>query len=514
MGNICDGNVDCKFRDDEYLCDLKHIVCPKGCTCLTFATLCSNIFVRGLDFEMPFTVMYIARSIILLNTLRSCRLRVISVTHSHIRNLCGTLFLCIHAEVVVLAFNSIKHIDGCFGNGSLKGIDLSNNNIKILGDGSFLSLKFLTYLNLSSNPLLETAEAALSDLPQLRLVSMLNISVKSVSNKLLYHLNVRQIETQDHALCCLEPAASCSASTPWYFSCTDILINSGIRNTYIAVSCGIFLANLGSFGVHSKMKNGKSQKWKTNDFLIKLINTADLYLVLPLFGIWISDVVYKHRYFVHASDWTSSAVCHLIQFFFLNFSFLSPALLWFYSFARFHVVKYPMDSKMKNRNFVLHRTKQFFAVSFCLSILFTLLVWLHLTYFNEAGLLLKICSPFADPSGETFPIKITTFLTIALQFICSVSIFKTYVKLFHCVKKSQEEMKNVVSKQRSMKPLLLQIFIMNVSNLLCWSPAWVVYCVFMLLESHVEILFWTTIAVNPINSFVYPLLFVVTSLRK
>ena len=40
LGNICDNIKNCPLGDDEFLCEVKDIMCPVNCQCLSLAISC------------------------------------------------------------------------------------------------------------------------------------------------------------------------------------------------------------------------------------------------------------------------------------------------------------------------------------------------------------------------------------------------------------------------------------------------------------------------------------------
>ncbi len=518
-GNVCDDNVDCPLGDDEHFCILKTIICPKVCACLTHAIMCVNLSITKLDLGWPFTIIYLQHSTISLNSLNPCEFYSISVTHSHTQKICQLFARCYTTQVINVAFNSIERIEfECFSQkkvSSMKAIDVSNNLVKTLDRYSFLSLRFLTYLNFSSNPLLEIAFEALSSVPQLRLISIKNVSVKITHDFVFQDLNITYLETSGHQMCCLAPVtASCSVSLPWYFSCTDILINSDIVIAFGVVSWSVLIANMASVILQKTKKVKSSDQSNVFNSLVLSINFCDLSLFLPLLGLWVCNFVYKGRFAFQASDWTSSVFCYLIFASSLNFNFLSPTLLSFYSLSRFLVVESPLDTKMKDTRFVVKLVVGMVVISLFLTCVFTLLTWMTQMYFVEGSALMTICSPFVDPSDKILVVKIITCLTALQQIICIIFISTVYIKLVLSLQKSRKTVQHAVSKQKSIIPLVIQIIIITGSNVVCWIPAAVVYVISMLLQNLLQVVFWITIAVGPTNSIVNPLVFISFHLRK
>ncbi len=169
-----------------------------------------------------------------------------------------------------------------------------------------------------------------------------------------------------------------------------------------------------------------------------------------------------------------------------------------------------MDSKVKDTQYILKKVLVMCVSAIFLSSALTLLEWLL-----DNVPLMRICSPFIDPTNELVIVKVTTFTVVALQLLSVVFIVTMYRKLLVSVQKSQSNIQHAVSKQRSNTPLVVQIFVVTGSNILCWIPSGAFYLTSLFVKEYpIDVIFWMTIGMNPVNSIVNPIVFIVTSLRK
>ena len=61
----------------------------------------------------------------------------------------------------------------------------------------------------------------------------------------------------------------------------------------------------------------------------------------------------------------------------------------------------------------------------------------------------------------------------------------------------------------------IQSLILNVSIVLCWLPVNIINLLMVVMDRYsMQAVVWATIAIMPINSVIYPLLFIIATLRK
>ena len=73
----------------------------------------------------------------------------------------------------------------------------------------------------------------------------------------------------------------------------------------------------------------------------------------------------------------------------------------------------------------------------------------------------------------------------------------------------------MITKRNPMHHYYIQIFIVTVSNILCWIPSGIIYLVALFLKKYpVNLIIWSTIAVTPINSVINPVVFIVANFRS
>ena len=87
--------------------------------------------------------------------------------------------------------------------------------------------------------------------------------------------------------------------------------------------------------------------------------------------------------------------------------------------------------------------------------------------------------------------------------------------MYVLVYKTVTQSKVTVNKSKTYFQTIVQLFLITLSNILCWFPTNVIYVAAMLMPTYpANIVLWTIITVLPINSIVNPLVFIVGTFRR
>ncbi len=509
--SLCDGVSDCPFKDDEKLCSLKSALCPLHCECLTFAIHCKNVsIVQGnLRNFIVFKVIHFVNAKI--NHFGVPYVVKLSILESKF-SLCDLMLKKDTLESVAVSHNQIAEISSkCFSSKKIHTIDLSHNNLTILPRNTFFNLPQLKNLNLSHNPLTYVSTGAFTDLPNLKILSFQGATNIKASDQIFKNTKLHLFQVDDHKLCCLATESECSAMTPWYFSCSDLLASNGLKITLYVIGGTTVFAN-----ILSLISLVMPLSTFDNSFVVLVcsVNITDLISVLPFLLLCIFDVIYRGIYSLIENQWRSSSSCYIILSLFLDFSFISPVLLCLYTFTRFMVIEHPLTTELKEKSFVAKIILGIVVVSSCCTALCSTLTWITAPP-DSNGLPMVICSPFVDPENLMIMTKVMAWFTVLLQYFSAIFILVVYIMLFRSLVKSQKNVEGSVSRKMSNVPLVVQIIVLTSSNILCWIPSGTIFLTAMFMTTYpLEMITWTTIAVTPINSIVNPVVFIVTTVRK
>ena len=515
LGDVCNQHLDCPNKDDEYLCLLKDINCPSLCQCLTLAVRCYDINI--LENTLPIYFSYVTMVILncapfseeqLKNTFRY--IYFLSVTYTNLKNICSVVSLMNHVTVLDVNKNAVSHIKAyCFKNKiNLKVIKLNNNVLQYIEQYAFYNSTSLLYIDLSNNRLTALLKHFIVKSDKLSLLSLGNNSLdKKESTEFLNHLNIKFLRIEHFAFCCVAVGnIKCSVKAPWYKSCSHLLVNNIIQSTFWVMSFVTITTNILHLCLQNKNRKEKldSHKGEAFNSIICSISIVNVTGSIPLFILWISDLYFEENLVIVEDQWKSSILCILSCGINLFYSLTSPFLSSLLSYARFDVVKNPMDSKFKRSDLIFKIILVGCIISFFFASLITTLSWLK----NES-IPTIICSPYLDPS-RNFPLvkKIACFI-IGFHFI-AIS-FNLIINLNLVAEMMISNMIHVThqSRNQSNRALFVQIAFLTCSHLLSWIPSMVILFMTNLQKIYpMEIMLWKLAFIVPLNSILIPFIFI------
>ena len=516
--NVCDSHYDCPDKDDEQLCSLKHTVCLSKCTCLTFAIYCQNRTIDSAQkYFSVFRVLYMFRCQLATHFVFHDIFSFV-VTKSNLEDVCSQFMKPTSVEHIYVGENQIKGLTRmCFHDTNLlKVLDIRQNFVSEIQKGIFQTNVLLKSLNLSGNPLTEVLPGTLTPLTNLKKLSLLDLTVKITNQNILAGMKLTLLEVDCHELCCLVDCASvCSQTAPWYFSCADLLLTKVTRGAFIAVSLIIILLNILSISLQRVSFKKGLEKIGAYGSTVASINSTDLTYSVLLIIFWGADLKFQGNFGVISSEWRTSSGCYIIFGLFIFFHTNAPLLLSFFALSRLMLVKYPLETRLKETKFVVKSIS--FVSVFCLllSVVLTLCSWLLDILDINGERTAAICSPFVDPTHTRIIIYVISSVTIFLQNLTLVAIIVLQVMLFVSLKRQQEKLKGSISKETSRTPMVIQFVVFSTSNFVCWLPSGILHILFMILKEYpFQVVFWFIATVNSINSITLPLVFVVITIRK
>ncbi len=518
LQTVCDSYLNCPSGDDEELCDLKDVFCPKSCQCVTYAAYCVSVqlYEWSVMSISAFLILHVKESQ-LPNQIVTPFMSAIYISKSvnDLVTVCTWLNKANILEYVSITFTKINHLEQyCFSQAkNLKFCELTNTNIQHLAENTFSMLISLIHINLSSNSVQWISDKAFHFLPSLEILSLLNTSTFEVSLNPFLGLNIKIFETNIIYLCCLVPeGAQCSLVVPSYISCLQILQNTTLRIVCVLTSVSAFVLNVLSILTQSK-RNRSSQKFGAFELIVSYSCAGNVLLCFPLVILWVADIIYKKNFATRQELWQSGSTCLFVFGLFLCSISVILTSSCFMALARLFVVKYPLESKFREPNFVTHKLAQLFFASAFVSILLSVVQWL--LSFLDYGILSVLCSPFYDPTNTSVFLKVLTW-SVYVAFISGIVVF--YIcssNMVAALRMSQEQVRSTLAHTTTYRSILVQISILAISNFMCWGSTSVILAVSVLVNNFpVLVMFWTTIVLIPMSSIVNPCVFIVLSFKQ
>ena len=527
VSEVCDGRQNCPLGDDELYCSESTFTCPRNCTCLLAAISCKNAKISGetlkglLEYAAVFLKNHSVFTVQAPQLLVSKTTKIISITHTSISEcICLDLHINNALLVLILRSNSLQHL--CTNNFNLLTVcDVSNNSIKSLKRCFFGNNYNLKLLNISMNPIANFEQEAFSNAAKNIhfIIFQTNLSSNwhfSLDNNIFLKMTSLKLVVTDHyQICCFLPAqTACSGAMPWFKSCNNLLPNLSLKVLFYIFSLKILILNTISILLQNWSYKKQLQRNASNGMLVGFINLTDIICSLPLFILWMSDLVYQGMFILYDHQWRSSVQCFFTFSLFLWFAICSPTSLCFLSYHRYEMVKHPIETNYKRTSFVVKRSVQILASTALLSLLLTLFTWLNV-FLMSGSLPTSLCLPFVDPTQDITMVTIILSLTVNHQIACIVYIFTSYIFLVKSLHKFKESVKDAVQKKTSNVTLIVQIVLVSLTSVVCWIPSSATYIISVVPSTHsFQIIFWTTIVAFPMNSIVNPIIFCAVCLRK
>ncbi len=512
MASVCDGQEDCICGDDELFCDLHNVKCPAKCSCLLFAIECHNTSFTNLKATaiaylfLKISYSQIVSLVYLHKTFRVTNILILEQTKlQHIcQSLCNEMLRIL--RVIHNLLNSIRA--RCLASvWSLNAIDFQHNHIEHIQMESFQNLSKLTCLHLSHNPLHNLPPNAFKSTPQLQLFYFVNSTLDAFGSNALLYSSIVVIVTDDFHVCCLvSNETTCLTHRPWYKSCGQILPLSSMKVLYISVSVFVFVLNMCSIFFHISTRHTNRSTFTIS---VLLVNLCDVFCCVYLGIIWISDIVYEGIFVVWEENWKSGNVCFVASGTLICFAILCQTVLLFMTLSRLMVVINPVDTVFSTTAFTLKVLLSAYVTSFLAGVCASI-VSKHV----HKEMPMALCLPFVDPQKSSIMIEVQTWFIAATQTVTSGVILLMHVVLVSKVKESDKAIRK--SKEgKNQTPIILQLTMITMSNILCWFPTNAVFIAAMFLVSYpVDLVIWTAVIALPLNSVVNPLVFLCFALRK
>ena len=509
-GDVCDGLIDCPMGDDESMCSLAGSPCLSSCVCIGLAIMCYNV--SSTDYQKsvpPFNAIFLSYCDLNFLHLFLKHLKFptfISLRNNNLMSVCKMLPDLSKTLTLNVSFNLVEFVDpDCFRNGfKLISINLNNNKISIFQTVVIFQLKHLYFLDLSNNLISILFSDYYLFILYLDVVSIEKNRLSSISSRFFDNLNIKTLVTDNYFICCKTPSVSmCTSVKHWSETCKHLLLQRAITVSALCYSLFLIFANAFTVFFHKLSLVMHKQNQGSFQCVAISVNLIDLTWGIYLLIIVISDFVFADNFVIHETLWKSSFLCHLLFCINLNFNILSPLLNSFMSFSRFMVVIYPLNSKFKNRKFVL-------KCCILTKVIAIAIVTGFITTFRYAysDIPFRLCSPFIDPTHSNRMLRFATYGVVYLQFIAYFSNI-----LFHSAIISK--LNNSISQKRNFSFLSTQLSILTISNTVCWIPSGIIFliCIFTD-EFSIIMITWVVISITSVQPATSSILFIVITSRR
>ncbi len=513
LGNVCDQEEDCPYGEETF-CVLSKIVCPILCHCHVFAISCEGVKVASstLRHFSVYQLLFMKNVTVQMELCLTNSALLVSMILANLTSVCVAPNRLLLVRSLDFTLNQISSLTPqCFQSfPECRFLTLAENKISEIMANSFFNLTQLIFLNLSANNLIIISSSSFQSLTHFSFLSIVGNNVSHPQIGIFKYFILTLLQTDQWSFCCMVPSTTlCTFKFAWYQSCADLLPTVVLRCMFYIVSAMILSFNANSLLLQKCVKT-ETKTAKAFGVCAISVTLCDLLYCIPFIIIWGRDISFRGFFHTNETVWKSSFLCFLAYFVFLNYSFLSPALLSFVSLSRAMVVMYPMKSTFKN-------AKLLKAVVFCIVMSACILstVITILTRVMHKSVPFQFCTPFVDLVGSLAVVKYSVLLQAVIKIPSVVFIFSLYILVVKTILNQQKLLQDSISRKASNFSMFLQIFVLNSSNILCWVPSSIVFLQSIFSPSQsIDIILWTTIIVTPLNSVVNPVVFSATTMKK
>ncbi len=511
VSEVCDGIINCPHGDDEFFCSLDNVCCPRGCQCVIFALSCFNMSgskptaqffyssYHSINIENSGdTFAKLLRVFLDMNTVQ------LILKHNQIGDVCQTLPVLNKLVVLNIEHNVISTLlAACFTCcQEVRTIKLNNNCLSLILGEAFKNLRKLHFVSLANNKLAHIKSCMMVNTPRLSVMDLSGNNWSEISQAAFMDLTFQFLIADNFRTCCVLPhQIQCNSHPAWFESCQDMLPTLPVK-----LSCFFSSILLVLFSGLSSANEKKNAHGITVGFL-NLV--ADFYAIY-LFILSVADLSFQGNFPNRELQWKSGIVCHIDSGLALLYHALLSASICILSYSRLEVVLHPVDSKLKTTEFVLKLVLKVFFSSVVFVVGQTSFMW-----FLYDNIPFSLCSPFVERGKNIFPIKITTWLTLFLQSCSLVFNIVVYVILITELKQAQTAVQQARSAKRSNTSVITQVVILNLSLVLCWVPRNIILLMTQFLREYpLTMVIWEIIAISCLNSFIFPVVFLLRRATK
>ena len=504
MFDICNNFKDCPKKDDEAMCELRDVNCPRMCKCLNFAVMCTVIPKNEkFFFNSPLVSFhFVSTNINSLKFLDKAKfLAVLNVSHNSITSICDSVHKLNKLKIIDVSSNYISQISSrCFsGFEKLHLIRFSRNKLIHILEELFYNLDEIASLDVSQNELNVISKNSFHNVTRILRLILFGNPLATIDSNIFAGLYVSNVITDSFQICCITSRETfCSADKPLHISCSTLLPDLSVKVATVSISLSILTLNVLSILINIiTFKNIKEGELYAT--IVSSINIVDILYGIYLFITWAMDFHYGKDFILHYFQWKINFLCQISFVLLLSFSLLNPYLLCILSLARLMVIKYPLNSKFRSPSFVLKCILCGNATLFvlCLSILISL-----------KTMPTSFCSPFIDPSSSRSQIKFTSVFVALIQFVAFMFTCVVYYSIMKSLSNKDYIMQ--IRHKTTCKNIALQFVLLTSSNLCSWFPSSIIFVMSLFLIKYpFKLLVWTTVAVMPTNSVVNPLIFLI-----
>uniref|UniRef100_A0A8D1WFW8 G-protein coupled receptors family 1 profile domain-containing protein n=1 Tax=Sus scrofa TaxID=9823 RepID=A0A8D1WFW8_PIG len=390
---------------------------------------------------------------------------------------------------------------------NLGELDLSSNLIMELPPHIFKDLKLLQKLNLSSNPLLYLHKNQFESLKQLQSLDLERIEIASISTRMFQPMkNLSHIYFKNFRYCSYAPHVRiCMPLTDGISSFEDLLANNILRIFVWVIAFITCFGNLFVIGMRSFIKAENT----THATSIKTLCCADCLMGVYLFFIGFFDLKYRGQYQKYALLWMESLQCRLLGFLAMLSTEVSVLLLTYLTLEKFLAVVFPFSNIRPGKWQTLGVLIGIWIVGFLIA---AIPFWKE-DYFGNFYGKNGVCFPLYYDQTEAIGSKgYSLGIFLGVNLLAFLIIVFAYTIMFCSIQKTALQTSEVRSPTGREVAVANRFFFIVFSDAICWIPVFVIKILSLFrVEIPGSLTSWVVIFFLPVNSALNPILYTLTT---
>ncbi len=516
--SICDtfGMSNCPYLDDEMYC--LYPACPSDCNCVLFTIACHENTTIQFQFSPSAGELYLVvfisnrKGVSFTDFIRHFKNALLFSLRNN-----GIIKICVEnkdhqTNITFLDFsrNLINRLStNCFENMNnmnfLIFLNISHNKISEIEGFVFKQLYSLLSLDLSSNQIQLLKENSFYGLRELKELNLMGNALVKISLKSLAGSNILVITTSSDKLCCLRVRKCTSLQSSSSNLCIWKLLDTKIMSAMLVISLVGFC--LGISVIVLNILNPLELGGHNYRASVIDITLSDLVCCIGLIILASADFYFNNMYFEYEYLWRQSFICFFCVSLFISHALMSCLSINFLAFSRFHITKYPLESKFKDDDYSKFVDRSLLGIttsSISLATIITLLYWIL------AGEMPTGLCMIYESDRESILSVIITCCILFLNIFSMFSIPLIYYNSYILMKESGSE---VLGEHNTKESGTLKQFILCFLNHISWLPNTIVLLISISVVKYPRTLMaWFAALILPLHSIISPIVLTYSNL--
>ncbi|KAK0057109.1 cytochrome P450 2J1, partial [Biomphalaria pfeifferi] len=398
---------------------------------------------------------------------------------------------------------------------NLESLDLSHTSFKSIRGNTFLNLKRLKYLDLSTTRVVTFKDLGIPTYYTLDTLYLKNVTISQIRKDFFKGLTIRTgLWTMDFRLCCPQilnaniSVHKCHGPADAISSCNH-LIGDVLKRLVIWIVGIITIVGNGIVLIYRFVWNREVFK-KAYGLFVTGLALSDFLMGIYLMIIASVDIGYKDTYVLEEIKWRNGTLCQISGFLSTLSSETSTFFICLITLDRYLSINYPFGEYKLTKTW----TRILFTLAWSVGIVLAAipLVISSWKIYSTNGLCLAL--PFSSIRFSGW--KFTIVVYVGVNFVLFLLIAFGQVAIFVNITRRKQSMPSLKKcPKRRLEDLAVarKLAFVAMSDFLCWFPIGIIGIFSM--KGHTfdsDVYAWFAVFVLPINSALNPVIYTIPTL--